>query len=116
MKDERFGWEKILADIREAIATGREPEDVQAERHERERREAEEGRLRLRDYVTYYGNPRVFLPLLTGTEWDENWRSWPHCNGQAGCWMHYSPESRWCRCRCVWCRIARRTRSMESPL
>jgi siroheme synthase (precorrin-2 oxidase/ferrochelatase) len=33
----RADIEKVLADVREAIATGREPEDVQAERHARER-------------------------------------------------------------------------------
>lgn len=45
-------------------------------------------------------------------EWSENWQSWPHCNGQASCWMHYSRDGggAWCRCRCVWCRIARRIR------
>ena len=60
-------------------------------------------------YVTYYGNPRVLLPLLTGTEWDENWRSWPHCNTQGGCWMHCTtPPAPWCNCVCRWCRIARR--------
>jgi hypothetical protein len=32
-------WERVLDDIREAVATGREPEDVQAERHARERGE-----------------------------------------------------------------------------
>lgn len=60
--------------------------------------------------ITYYGHPRVFLPWLANTEWDERWGSWPHCNGQGGCWMHYSAADRWCRCRCVWCRIARAVR------
>lgn len=62
------------------------------------------------EYATYFGNPRVFLPRLAGTEWDENWRSWPHCNGQIGCWMHYGPRTRWCLCRCIWCRFARKVR------
>jgi len=41
--------EKVLADVREATATGREPEDVQRERHARERYqlELELGRRRL---------------------------------------------------------------------
>jgi hypothetical protein len=30
-------WERVLEDIREALAAGREPEEVQAERHARER-------------------------------------------------------------------------------
>jgi len=30
-------WERVLGDFREAAATGREPEDVQAERHARDR-------------------------------------------------------------------------------
>lgn len=42
-------------------------------------------------------------------EWRENWRAWPHCNGQARCWTH--TESRWCDCRCRWCRVARRVRN-----
>jgi hypothetical protein len=46
--------------------------------------------------------------LLPGTpEWSERWGSWPHCNGQGQCWMHYSPAMRWCRCRCGWCELAR---------
>lgn len=59
-------------------------------------------------YVCYYANPRVFLSRLARTEWDERWGSWPHCNGQAGCWMHVS--ARWCGCRCRWCRVARAIR------
>jgi hypothetical protein len=47
---------------------------------------------------------------LAGTEWSENWRAWPHCNTQAGCWMHLGPSKRYCRCNCRWCRIARRIR------
>ena len=105
-------FEKVFADIRRALATGREPEDVQAERHARERAELNADiKVRWWEYVTYYGNPRVFLPRLSGTKWDENWRSWPHCNGQAGCWMHCTtPPAPWCRCRCRWCRIARMVR------
>lgn len=45
--------------------------------------------------------------LLLGNEWSERWAAWPHCNGQAGCWMHYGPSTRWCRCRCRWCDLAR---------
>lgn len=41
---------------------------------------------------------------LARTEWGENWRAWPHCNGQGGCWMHIS--DRWCACGCPWCRLA----------
>lgn len=41
-------------------------------------------------------------------EWHENWRAFPHCNGQARCWMHCTtPPAPWCRCSCRWCRIAR---------
>ncbi len=36
-----MNWERVLGDFREAEATGREPEDVQAERHARERRAVE---------------------------------------------------------------------------
>jgi hypothetical protein len=32
-------FEKLLGDVAEALATGREPEDVQRERHERELRD-----------------------------------------------------------------------------
>lgn len=78
-------------------------EELRSRDRRRWKREA-----RLRDYVTHYGDPRVFLPRLAGTEWGENWRSWPHCNGEAGCWMHCDPETRWCRCRCGWCWTARR--------
>lgn len=49
----------------------------------------------------------VFIQRVTGTEWSENWRAWPHCCGQARCWMHYSPETAWCECVCRWCRLAR---------
>lgn len=45
---------------------------------------------------------------VVGTEWSENWKAWPHCNGQAGCWTHNS--SRWCACECRWCEIARKIR------
>lgn len=62
-------------------------------------------------YCLYYLHPVQFLQLLTRTEWSENWKSWPHCNGQALCWMHYPPTEAWCRCTCRWCRIARRVRS-----
>jgi hypothetical protein len=47
-------------------------------------------------------------------EWGENWHAWPHCNGQASCWMHYSPPDAWCRCVCRWCRIARRFRRLDT--
>ncbi|GIM89695.1 hypothetical protein [Paractinoplanes toevensis] len=30
-------WRRVLKDVAEALATGREPEDVQAERHAQER-------------------------------------------------------------------------------
>lgn len=103
----RRDWELVLGDVREALAAGREPEEVQAERHARERA-AVEAKVRWWEYVAYFGNPRVFLPRLAGTEWDECWSAWPHCNGQTGCWMHYSdPPTRWCGCSCAWCRIAR---------
>lgn len=36
----RRDYDKVLGDVAEAIATGREPEDVQRERHERERQAA----------------------------------------------------------------------------
>lgn len=99
-------WYRTLDDIVRALATGREPEDVQAERHAREWAAIERrARVRWWEYVAYYANPRVFLPLLARTEWDERWGSWPHCNGQRRCWMHVS--SRWCACTCRWCRVAR---------
>lgn len=43
-------------------------------------------------------------------EWSERWGAWPHCNGQAGCWMHLGRARRWCGCRCGWCRVARAVR------
>lgn len=66
--------------------------------------------LLMREYVRAYTDPRYVLPKIAGTEWDENWRSWPHCNGQAGCWMHYPAPTSWCGCACRWCRVARRLR------
>lgn len=52
----------------------------------------------------------VFAWLEKSTEWSERWGSWPHCNGQAGCWMHVDEEKRHCACSCVWCRVARKIR------
>lgn len=57
-----------------------------------------------------YGRPVQFVVVLAqrpfrGVEWTENPLSWPHCNGQAGCWMHVGEP--WCWCRCRWCRLAR---------
>ena len=43
-------------------------------------------------------------------EWSERRGAFPHCNGQAGCWMHLRRAIRWCRCRCGWCRVARLVR------
>lgn len=48
------------------------------------------------------------------TEWSENWRSWPHCNGQASCWMHINSRRAWCECACRWCHIARKIRNPYS--
>lgn len=45
-----------------------------------------------------------------GCEWGENWASFPHCHGQAQCWMHITSQKPWCRCRCPWCRLARLAR------
>lgn len=59
------------------------------------------------DWVCYYANPLRYIP---GQEWGENWYSFPHCNGQGGCWMHYCTERAWCKCACGWCRIARLVR------
>lgn len=39
--DKSGDWDRVLSDISEAAASGREPEDVQAERHARERRVTE---------------------------------------------------------------------------
>lgn len=61
---------------------------------------------KLSDYLQYWFW-KVFFTFFP--EWTENWKSWPHCNGQAGCWMHTSAS--WCKCRCGWCRIARLVRS-----
>ncbi len=47
-------------------------------------------------------------------EWGENLWAWPHCNGQARCWMHYRDEP-WCLCHCRWCRIARLVRQDGGP-
>lgn len=66
-------------------------------------------------FLVHYGNPRVLLPKIAGTEWDERWGSWPHCNGQASCWMHVGPSSRWCQCSCLWCRTARLARRDGAP-
>jgi len=66
-----------------------------------------EPRVRWWDYVTYYGHPVRVAQWVTGTEWSERWAAWPHCCGQAGCWMHAWPTDRWCGCRCLWCRLAR---------
>ena len=50
-----------------------------------------------------------FLSFVTGTEMSEgSWRTFPHCCGQAGCWMHTPFNGAWCRCKCPWCRVARR--------
>lgn len=48
--------------------------------------------------------------MAGGVEWSERWGAWPHCNGQARCWMHLDKERRWCECRCRWCRVARKVR------
>lgn len=54
------------------------------------------------------------LQTLLGVEWTEgSAATWPHCCGQARCWMHYSPARRWCDCACAWCRIARRWRAAD---
>lgn len=42
---------------------------------------------------------------LVGAEWAENPRAWPHCCGQARCWVHVGNP--WCWCRCRWCALAR---------
>ncbi len=55
------------------------------------------------EYVPYYLRRSFFR--IVKTEWTENWAAWPHCNGQARCWTHTG--SRWCACKCRWCRIAR---------
>lgn len=44
---------------------------------------------------------------LWDVEWDENWRAWPHCCTQGGCWMHVTSSAPWCRCGCRWCKAAR---------
>jgi hypothetical protein len=36
---------------------------------------------------------KIFISWIPDQEWDENWKSWPHCNGQAGCWMHCTPAA-----------------------
>jgi hypothetical protein len=54
---------------------------------------------------------QLIYRLLPGVEWDENWRAWPHCCGQARCWMHTSAQ--WCDCRCTWCKLARRYRRLD---
>jgi len=59
------------------------------------------------EYIYWYSKPRVFLPLLARTEWDENWGAWPHCMTQGGCWMHITYPPPRCSCRCFWCRLAR---------
>lgn len=47
-------------------------------------------------------------------EWSENWKAFPHCNGQAACWMHITSSKPWCRCTCGWCRIARKVRRLDT--
>lgn len=46
--------------------------------------------------------------------WSENWKVFPHCNGQAQCWMHITRSKPWCRCVCAWCRIARKIRRLDT--
>lgn len=59
-------------------------------------------------WLTYYLSLARIVQAPFDVEWSENWKSWPHCNGQARCWMHTSAQ--WCDCVCWWCRIARRFR------
>lgn len=49
---------------------------------------------------------------LTGTEWTEGPDKKGHCCTQGQCWAHVSRA--WCRCRCLWCRVAR-FRGDETP-
>lgn len=74
----------------------------------------EDIRVTWRDRLAYYLHPVRLVLVLSGTEWSENWRAWPHCNGQDGCWMHITSAKPWCRCRCGWCRIARRIRRLDT--
>lgn len=64
-------------------------------------------RIPITEMIAYHAR-RLSLRLVGNPEWSEDWRAWPHCNGQAGCWTHTS--ALWCACTCSWCRIARVTR------
>ena len=62
------------------------------------------GEMKYKLYLLFHA---PYLLLGGHPEWGERWGAWPHCNGQARCWMHYSPASRWCQCVCLWCYFAR---------
>jgi hypothetical protein len=48
---------------------------------------------------------------ISRTDWDENWRSWPHCNiWGGGCAMYFWDKEAHCDCTCRWCKLARRFR------
>lgn len=72
-------------------------------------------RLRLRLFVAFLirGHPVWAFAQIT-PEWSENWRAFPHCNGQGQCWMHITRSAPWCNCSCRWCRIARQWRSLPN--
>lgn len=48
--------------------------------------------------------------VIFQTEWNQatanDYKTWPHCCTQAGCWKHTQAQS--CHCKCVWCKIARK--------
>ena len=60
-------WERVLGDFREAVTTGREPEDVQAERHARERLAVQRATQRTTDCGFWDGDVYIFTPPMKVT-------------------------------------------------
>ena len=50
---------------------------------------------------------RAAASRLAGTEWTEGPDKKLHCCTQAQCWAHATTAGAWCRCKCLWCRVAR---------